>query len=282
MFNKISKYLKENFTIDQEGLIELERFFDSLNKSTVKLEMKMEQIGEKYKFSKLNDLKTPREYDRTNTLFFWRELCEFPMSIALDEEEIDKEFMLFIDEDDIYSPYFESDNGDLSNVCYDIYHSWVAFIFQKLKLYNNGIPMGITVNSDIVSYYFNDFSYYNFSNYHQLYDTKKEVSRPYKRDLTIEEIFIRTHFIQFPYKRIKLTSSNKNIKQIAELVESKIQISQIDLLTGETNNQEEKKLKLGSQYERKEGSDIDFLIRLFESTVNGGLIFDLNESNYEK
>ena len=203
MFQKILKYIEENFVPNKSTIIQLQKFFNSMENSTPKLKGKMEQIGNKYKFENLEKLKTQTSYG-TNTLFFWRDLFQFPMSIALDEEDFDDEFSFIINEEDIYSPLYYLEDKYLSKACFDIYHSWVGFNFQEARLYESGIPMGITVNSDIVSYYFNDFSYDNFSNYHQFYDTNKRVTRPFVRNLTIEEIFIRTHMIPVSYTHLTL------------------------------------------------------------------------------
>lgn len=208
-------------------------------------------------------------------------MFELQISIALDEEEMDNDFMLFINENDIYNPVIRLENSELEKVCFDTFHSWVGFGFQKAQLFNCGIPMGITVNSDIVSYYFNDFSYDNFSNYHRVYEINKRVSRPFKRDLKIEEIFIRTHIINYSYKEIKLVSSNNKKKNIVELKNSVFKSRVLDLNTNDTIENEEK-LKLGNPYERKECSGIDVIIKYFESTVNEGMSFNLNECKYEK
>ena len=141
MFQKILQYLKGNFTLTESEKTGLLKFFNSMENTTPKLKNKMEQIGNKYNFETIEKLKTPSPYEQTNTLFFWRESFEFPMSIALDEEDIDNEFMLFINENDIYSPFNELETREMSKICFDIYHSWVGFNFQKAKLYKNGIPI---------------------------------------------------------------------------------------------------------------------------------------------
>jgi hypothetical protein len=282
MFEKILKYIEVNFNPNENTKNGLKRFFSSMENSTPKLEKAMIQIGNKYKFNFLNNLKTPSPYDTTNTLFFWRELFEFPMSIALDEEEIDNEFMLFINEEDIYSPLYELKGGDLEKLCFDIYHSWVGFNFQKTKLYECGIPMGITVNSDIVSYYFNDFSYDNFSDYHQLYEIDKRSTRPFELDLTLEEIFIRTHLIRFPYKLIELFSQNEDQSEKVKLENSNLQITKFELNSGQITSTTENKFEVGNPYNRKENTDIDEIIKYFESTVNKRFKFQLDKCKFEK
>ena len=275
MFQKILQYLKGNFTLTESEKTGLLKFFNSMENTTPKLKNKMEQIGNKYNFETIEKLKTPSPYEQTNTLFFWRESFEFPMSIALDEEDIDNEFMLFINENDIYSPFNELETREMSKICFDIYHSWVGFNFQKAKLYKNGIPMGITVNSDIVSYYFQDFLYQNFSNYHQLYNTNKKVTRPFVRDLTIEEIFIRTHLIQFPYKKIELVSSNFEYKEKMKLENSKMQIIKSELNSEVIISNTERQFGEGNRYERIENTCIDEIIKYFELTINNGFEFNL-------
>lgn len=265
-----------NFELNKEAENAMVSFYNSMNKSNDKIKNAMFKIGNKYSFETIHNLKTTPHIS-TNTIFFWRELFEFPMSIAMDEEEIDNEFMLFINENDISSPFFGHINGELEKACFDIYHTWVAYNFQITKLYESGLPMGITVNSDIVSYYFNDFSYDNFSNYHHIYEKNKRLSRPFKRDLSIEEIFIRTHLIRFPYKRIKLFSETAEQSEIIELENSNMIISLANTKTGEIISSSEKKLIAGNRYERKEGTDIDELIKYFESTINRNLKFNLEK-----
>lgn len=137
--------------------------------------------------------------------------------------------------------------------------------------------MGITINSDIVSYYFNDFSYDNFSNYHHNYEKNERLSRPFNRDLSIEEIFIRTHLIRFPYKRIKLFSEANEQSETLELENSNMIISLVNTKTEEIISSSEKKLISGNRYERKEGTDIDELINYFESTINKNFKFKLEK-----
>ena len=281
MFEDLYKYLNSNFELNKNAQNALMSFFESMNTSSSKLENAMLKIGNKYSFEKVKDLKTT-PHIATNTLFFWRELFEFPMSIALDEEEIDDEFMLFINDGDITSPLFEYIDVELERTYFDIYHSWVAFNFQKAKLYESGIPMGITVNSDIVSYYFNDFSYDNFSNYHHVYDSNKRLTRPFNRNLSIEEIFIRTNLIHFPYKRIILYSENEEQSQSMELENSSMIVINTFLKSGEQINKSEQKFNLGNRYNRKAGTDIDELINYFESTINKGFKFNLKKCSIQK
>lgn len=260
----------------------LDKFFKSMENTLPKLENAMKLIGKKYNIETLNKLRTPSPYDPSNTLFFWREIFEMQMSIALDEEDIDDDFMLFINENDIYNPIFELENSELENVCFDIFHSWVGYGFQKSKLFNCGIPMGITVNSDIVSYYFNDFAYNGFSNFHQLYKTDERVTRPFERDLIIEEIFIRTHIIKAPYKKIRLVAVNSLTKEIVELENSILKNTKSNLNSDEIISSKEEKFELSSNYERNENTDLDALIKFFEATINKGFKFNLIESKLEK
>lgn len=281
MFEEIHEYLNFNYELNRNAENALISFFESMNKSNKKIENAMLKIGNKYSFEKLKSLKTTPHIS-TNTLFFWRELFEFPMSIALDEEEIDDEFMLFINDADISSPLFEYIDIELERTYFDIYHSWVAFNFQKTKLYESGIPMGITVNSDVVSYYFNDFSYDNFSNYHHVYETNKRLTRPFNRDLSIEEIFIRTNLIHFPYKRINLYSENEEISQSMELQNSNMIVTKAYLNSGGQISKSEHKFIPGSKYKRKEGTDIDELVIHFESAINKGFTFKLEKCSIVK
>ncbi|MDF1697652.1 MAG: hypothetical protein P1U56_17535 [Saprospiraceae bacterium] len=252
-----------------------------MENSNSKLEESMIQIGNKYSFETVKKLKTTPHIS-TNTLFFWRESFEFPMSIALDEEEIDNDFMLFINDSDISNPLFGYIDGELEDICFDVYHAWVGFNFQKAKLYERGIPMGITINSDIVSYYFNDFSYDNFSDYHQVYETDKRVTRPFHRDLTIEEIFIRTHLVRFPYTVIELFAQNEDYIEQMKMEHSIMQVTKSELSTGNLLSMTENQFEVGNRYERKENSDIDQLIKYFESTVNKGYTFQLDKCSIEK
>jgi len=280
MFEEIHNYIKTNFELSKVAENAMISFYNSMNKSNEKIKNAMLRIGEKYNFEIIRSLKTTPHIS-TNTIFFWRELFQFPMSIAMDEEEIDIDFMLFINENDISSPLLRDIDGELEKACFDIYHTWVAYNFQITKLYESGLPMGITVNSDIVSYYFNDFSYDNFSNYHHIYEKNKRLSRPFERNLSIEEIFIRTHLIRFPYKRIKLFSEFSEKSETMVLENSYMIKTLVNTKTEEIISTSEKKLIAGNRYDRKEGTDINELINYFESTINKNFRFNLEKCEIE-
>lgn len=281
MFQEIFQHIEKMLAPNEVEKIELTAFFKSMEDSTPKLKEKLTQIGNKYKFENLHNLKTPTSYDTTNTLFFWRESFNFSLSIALDEEDIDNNFTLFINEEDIYNPLFEFETPGLEKACFDVYHSWLGFYFQSTKLYENGIPMGITVNSSITSYYFNDFSYANFSKFHELYAIDKRVTRPFVRDLTLEEIFIRTHLIKFPYKRIVLFSSNLHHSEKTKLENSILEIEKLELNSNFIITAIKKQLKKGTPYDRKDNTDIDGIIKYMESAINKGFKFNLKKCKLE-
>lgn len=277
MFEEISKYIDNEFNPNDEIKNDLQKFFTSMESTTPKVEEAMMKMKKKFTFESIESLKTPTPYDTTNTLYFWREHFDFPMTPALHEEEVDFEFMHFVDEDDIYNPFRNTD-GEYDRICFDIYHSWLGFIFQKTKMYESGIPVGITMNGSGDSYYFNDFSNYNFSNYHELYDTNNRTSIPFNRDLTIEEIFIRTHFIKVPYNKIELFSINDEVIEIAELENAILKISKLSSETESLIASDEKSLTKCSKYKRDLNSDIDEIIKYFESSINNGSHFSLLKS----
>ena len=280
MFEKIHQYVQAHFDLSEEAQLAMVRFFESMERSNAKLERSLMQIGAKYRFEHLASLKKSPHIS-TNTLFFWRELFEFPLSAALDEEEIDEAFMLFIDHDDIASPLIGYIEAGLEKVCFDIYHTWVAYHFQQAKLYETGLPVGITVNSDTVSYYFNDFSYDDHSKYHHRYDTENKVGRPFNRDLTIEEIFIRTHLLRVPYRRISLSSQGEQQIESMELEGAVLRVTQRDLHSRQVLSQTEKQYAPGNSYARDVGTDIDAMITYFEAAINRGNTFDLAQCTFE-
>lgn len=105
MFEEIHKYLNTNFELNKDAENAMVSFYNSMNKSNEKIKNAMSRIGDKYNFETIKNLKTTPHIS-TNTILFWRELFEFPMSIGMDEEDIDSEFMLFINENDISSPLY--------------------------------------------------------------------------------------------------------------------------------------------------------------------------------
>ena len=278
MFEEITRYIYKEFNPNDEIKNDLQKFFKSMESTTPKLEEALIKMKKKFTFESIKSLKTTTPYDTTNTLYFWREHFDFPMTPALHEEEEDFEFMQFVNEDDIYNPFFNTD-GEYDKICFDIYHSWLGFIFQKVKMYESGIPVGVTMNGSGDSYYFNDFSNDNFSNYHELYETDKRTSTPFNRDLTIEEIFIRTHFIKVPYNKIKLISNDGKTTEIVELENSCLKVSQLSPETSSITVINEQTLMTCSKYERDSNSDIDEIIKYFESSINKGNRFSLLESS---
>ena len=129
--------------------------------------------------------------------------------------------------------------------------------------------------------WFSNFSYFIFSNYHHLYEAKEPVYRPFNRDLSFEEIFIRTHLITFPYKRIQLYTADKSVEEKVELFESTFQLTRNDLETDKVIDNRKMVFEPGSPFKRTLDSDIDYLIKYFESTVNEGFVFDLAKCKLE-
>lgn len=270
MTKKIFTYLKKQFLISEKEENELRIFFHSLEISFSGLKERMNEIGKKYYFENLENLRVSNE--ETNTLFFWTELFELDISvIALDNEDFDMEFSNILDS--IHNPTWNLERQELNDICFDIFYSWAGYAFQKAKLYNNGIPMGIAVNSGSDEYYFNDFSY--FSNYAHLYDIEKKVSRPFNRDLKLEEIFITTSILLRYRTKVKLVSIDTQEKEILLFKDNKLTLSTINLKSNESIKEQQITLPKEDLKGKK------YLSEYFTSKINQGKKFVLNECEYE-
>ncbi|MEO1712134.1 MAG: hypothetical protein AAFU60_02250 [Bacteroidota bacterium] len=138
----------------------------------------------------------------------------------------------------------------------------------------------LRLNSQTCSY-FNDFSYNDQSKYHHRYDTENKVSRPFNRDLTLEEIFIRTHLLRVPYRRISLISQGEQRIESMELEGAVLRVTQMALHSSQVLSQREEQYAPGNSYARDEGTDIDAMINYFEAAINRGNTFDLAQCRFE-
>jgi hypothetical protein len=84
-----------------------------------------------------------------------------------------------------------------------IYFTWLASVWQEVGGNNCGLTTQITENNSCSSFYLNDFSWDDLSNYSEYDGKPKRIDNLFIRNLSVEEIFIRVGFKTYPVNPYK-------------------------------------------------------------------------------
>lgn len=285
MFEKIINYISQTKLLSANGLEEINRFSKQLLNKTVALENILEKIKTKYEFENLKNVEINKgtiegKSFYFNRIGFWMESYEFSMSVGI-EGDMDNEFLLILNDSEIFIS--EKRIGDEIETIYDftfkIFYTWVGFLWQKKKLYECGVPMCIEVNSDTMTYYFNDYLKSYYSDYDEVYPTSRLIGRPFTRDLTIEEIFISTYFFRNLCNQLNLYCEKDNL-----FLEIKMEKNKYILYKGKQGTKgnllEDIEFKHTHNYEVKEKSSIYYVVKQFKKLVNDNWEFKLSKGAF--
>ncbi len=278
MFQRIEEFALKNFSLDDFQSSQLSKFCSSLESSLPKLERCFHEITTKYNFDTVQRYKEKRKYPTSNCLYIWREAFQFELSAALDDHKVDPDFIHFIYGNDVYNPLPDLGHHELEKFIFDVYYTWIAYAYYTTKSYSNGIPMGITVNGDISSYYFNDCSYQALSMYHNRIDTNKRLGSPYARHLGIEEILVRTHIVQKRFSEIELSCQKDKEEQILIWRKNSHSAERYNIHSGKLVGNMEISFEETGRKVQDQDTCVSHLARTFETLANQGWIFNLLKS----
>ncbi len=129
MFNLVIKYIERTSSFSEIGLEQLKKFTELLIQKTEDIERVFDRVRTKYNFEALvdhplNRYKIKGKEFYYNRIGFWMDRYEFGMSIGI-EEEMDDEFMLIIDDSEIFIEYSEEisdeERDHVFNVAFKIF-----------------------------------------------------------------------------------------------------------------------------------------------------------------
>ena len=289
-FNLILNYITKDPGISDQGRSVLESFVLRLQNKSLDLKERLRNVKDKYTFENMRQLENQntdplKNLYRFNRLGFWMERYQYNL-IAGVEGEMDLDFGTLINESDVYIDTLESEASvDEMELIYEysyaLFYTWFGFMWQKEKLYACGIPMCIEINSTTTTYYLNDFSYNNLSVYHNVYPETRINGRGYKRDLSLEEIFITTYITTTGVKNICLYAERENHIQILALEEKETKIlhapkDSLPILI------EHKTFPSIYSFNIEKECSLRYLISEFKKSINLGWIFKLEKTQKDQ
>ncbi|MEH0157098.1 hypothetical protein V6R21_23455 [Limibacter armeniacum] len=212
MFEKIIQRLASTNDYSEDLILKVEdicNYWSSISDST---SSKLKEIVEKYQYENLKNIR--RDDSQTTHLEFWKDIGIFSLSPALEDHDIDDDFMLFIE--DFHGKINFSNVNEIEDEELDIYYelldrlfyTWISFLWQECDGSRSGIPTCTVENNSIRMFYFNDFLFDNISSFHNEWFDKRIDGTAFNRKLAPEEIFARTN------RNIK--RANKTINWIFE------------------------------------------------------------------
>lgn len=197
MFEKIIQSLESSNCYSEDLILKIKdicNYWISISDST---SSSLKDIVEKYQFENLKNIR--RNDSQTTHLEFWKDIGLFSLSPALEDHDIDDDYMLFVE--DFHDKINFSNINEIEDEELDIYYelldrlfyTWISFLWQECEGSKSGIPTCTVENNSTRMFYFNDFLFDNISTFHDEWFDKRIDGTVFNRKLEPEEIFARTN-----------------------------------------------------------------------------------------
>ncbi len=197
MFEKILHRFESTNDYSEDLVLKIKdicNYWSNISDST---SSKLKEIVEKYQYENLNNIR--RDDSQTTHLEFWKDIGVFSLSPALEDHDIDDDFMLFVE--DFHGKIDFSNVNEIEDEELDIYYelldrlfyTWISFLWQECDGSKSGIPTCTVENSSTRMFYFNDFLFDNISSFHNEWLDKRIDGTAFNRKLELEEIYARTN-----------------------------------------------------------------------------------------
>lgn len=196
-FTPLLENIKNLYNLSFETVEKLEDICDYWSSSFVDTVKALEVISAKYSFENLALLRRPNS--EVARLEFWKDVGQYGLTPALDDHDIDEEFMHFIQcfEDNAnFRNQSEIPDEELDSYykCVDrLFYTWVGFSWQSAKSYTSGIAVCTVENNSTLMFYMNDFLFDGLSKYHMVQPNHRITGSVFCRELAPLEIFARTN-----------------------------------------------------------------------------------------
>lgn len=197
MFEEVLKHIEQENRISSTSLAMLNDLCQfCISESTV-VTKKLMQLNEKYKFENLIKLRRTDSFE--THLYYWKDIGQFGLTPAIEDHEIDMEFILFVRDfydNASFQNYVEPKDEELDyyfEYIDRIFYTWFSYLWQESGGPKSGIPTCIVENNSSTMFYFNDFLWDGFSKYINERENKRVEGTIFNRKLEIEEIYARTN-----------------------------------------------------------------------------------------
>ena len=196
-FKPLRENIKNLYDLSFETMEKLEDICNYWSSSFVDTVKALEVISAKYSFENLAGLR--RADSEVTRLEFWKDVGQYGLTPALDDHDIDLEFIHFVkcfEDNATFRNQAEipDEELDLYYQCIDrLFYTWVGFAWQTAKGFNSGIAMCTVENNSTLMFYMNDFLFDGLSKFHIVQPNQRITGSAFCRELTPLEIFARTN-----------------------------------------------------------------------------------------
>lgn len=223
-YNIVENYKKKGLIHPklEQNIYDAIEFYCSQNEH---LKEQFAKIVQKYTFENRDNLELFTEKQYQFYLCFFRGSGDYELYVRLNIDGgitgIDKEFgvidkvfqssntnlaknqQIQVDLEQFPISMFQYYEGIAYGIISRIYFTWLASVWQEVGGNNNGLTTQILENNSCSSFYLNDFSWDELSNYSEYDGKPKRIDNLFIRNLSVEEIFIRVGFKTYPVNPYK-------------------------------------------------------------------------------
>jgi hypothetical protein len=197
MFKEILEHIEKEGRLCKTSLGMVNDLCQFWTKESSNILNSLKEINTKYQFENLIEIRRSNSFE--THLYYWKDICQFGLSPAIEDHDIDMDYILFVKDffdHSKFSNYVEPKEFELDyyfEYIDRLFYSWFSFLWQKSDGASTGIPTCTVENNSSIMFYFNDFLWDDFSDYHKIRENKRVNGSLFNRELSITEIYARTN-----------------------------------------------------------------------------------------
>jgi len=197
MFKEILEHIEKEGRLCTTSLTMINELCQFWTKESSNVLNSLKVINKKYQFENLIKIRSSNSFE--THLQYWKDVSQFGLSPAIEDHDIDMDYILFVKDfftHSKFSNYVEPKDIELDYYFDSIdrlFYSWFSFLWQNSNGASTGIPTCTIENNSSIMFYFNDFLWDDFSDYHKIRENKRVDGSLFNRELSITEIYARTN-----------------------------------------------------------------------------------------
>lgn len=196
-FKPLLNSIELHYKLSTETMMNLEDICKYWTVSTEETIENIKDISRKYAFENLINIRRPDS--ESTRLEFWKDIGQFSLVPALDDHDIDLDFIQFVEDfgdKATFRSQIEIPENEIDSYyeCLDrLFYTWIGFTWQSANGRSSGIPTCTVENNSVIMFYLNDFLFDDLSSYYLIQGDQRITGSAFNRNLSPLEIYARTN-----------------------------------------------------------------------------------------